>query len=109
MTNHVPTPEFNSYTSRIQEKPLVLVSNGNAEKCQPSIIKGSCLEIRVSRAEDFGDPKPDAAFIVRAVNAHGLLLETAKQAMADLGDCKCSGHKCLFCLAQEAIAKAEEK
>lgn len=51
----------------------------------------------------------DAAFIVRAVNAHKLLVEVAKEAIAEAKDCSCEGYKCLFCFAQEALARAEEK
>jgi len=52
----------------------------------------------------------DAAYIVNAVNAHELLVDVVKQAMADAGgDCSCSDHKCLFCFGQEALAKAEGK
>lgn len=43
----------------------------------------------------------------RKHNAHGLLIEVARQAMADAKDCSCDDHKCLFCLAQEALEKAE--
>lgn len=71
--------ERNSYTMRIGEKPLFIIYEGEAEKGRPAIIVGRCLEIRVSRAEDYGDPLPDAAFIVRACNNFDKMLNALKQ------------------------------
>jgi len=55
--------------------PWKIAYEGDAEKCKPAIIMARSLEIRVSRAEDFGDPLPDAAFIVKVVNCHEELVK----------------------------------
>lgn len=43
-----------------------------------ALIRGKYLRVIVDRAEDFGNAKTDAEFIVRAVNSHEALLECAK-------------------------------
>lgn len=63
----------------------------------------SCVD-RINSAE--ADIRAHGDYILRAVNSHGLLLEVARQAIADMGDCSCSDYKCLFCLAQEALQSA---
>lgn len=45
----------------------------------------------------------DAHWIKEAVTNYERLKEVARQVMADAGDCSCSDHKCLFCLAQESL------
>ena len=72
-------------------------------------LMGAIGEVYVDKkdASLASEQKKTAAFIVRAVNAHHLLLEVAKEVIKEAGDCSCEGYKCLFCFAQEAIVAAE--
>lgn len=101
--------------------PWELVYEGDAEKCHPAIIqRRPTLEIRVSGAESFYDPLPDAKFILKAVNAyhkHLALIAELQEALekiskaADNHECgpePCHCHYILPDDAKDALARSRK-